>query len=172
MNLWHLTVWRTLQQNGVVKRINRTLMDKVHCMHSNAGLPKLFWAEAASTTCFLVNWSPSSVIDKKTRKEVWSSTPADFFNLKIFECPAYAHIDNGKLESIKYVFLGYKYGVKGYKLWCLETNKVIVSRDVIFDETAMLHDLPSKVSLDKVQQKSIAQMEFEILGSISIYHSV
>ncbi|KAG8498865.1 hypothetical protein CXB51_005704 [Gossypium anomalum] len=34
---------------------------------------------------------------------------------RIFGCPAYAHVDNGKLElrSIKCVFLGYKAGVKG-----------------------------------------------------------
>ena len=60
----------------------------------------------------------------------------------------------------------YKSSVKGYKLWCPETSKVIVSRDVIFDETVMLHDLPSKDSSDKIQQKSSAQVEFEILGPI------
>ncbi|KAL6340652.1 hypothetical protein AAG906_010560 [Vitis piasezkii] len=63
----------------------------------------------------------------KTPQEVWSSTPASYSNLKIFGCPAYAHVDNGKLEPrfIKCVFLGYKSGVKGYKLWCPEIKKVI-----------------------------------------------
>ena len=60
------------------------------------------------------------------------------------------------------MFLGYKFGVKGYKLWCPETSKIIVSRDVIFYETAMLHDLPSKDSYGKIQQESSAQVEFEI----------
>ena len=60
---------------------------------------------------------------------------------------------------MKYVFLGYKNGVKGYKLWCLETRKIIVSRDVIFYETAMLRDLPTNDSCDTSQKKSGMQVE-------------
>ncbi|KAG8497386.1 hypothetical protein CXB51_008630 [Gossypium anomalum] len=75
---------------------------------------------------------------------------------KIFGCPAYAHIDNGKLEprSIKCVFLGYKVGVKGYKLWCPGNRKVVISRDVVFDEIAMLPNLSLKDSSNKENQKT------------------
>ncbi|KAG8485974.1 hypothetical protein CXB51_019297 [Gossypium anomalum] len=81
---------------------------------------------------FLINRSPSISIEKKTPQEVWSGNPTNYSDLKIFVCPAYAHVDNGKLESrsIKCVFLGYKAGVKGYKLWCPENKKVVISRDV------------------------------------------
>ncbi|KAG8492522.1 hypothetical protein CXB51_009769 [Gossypium anomalum] len=110
-----LTVRHTPQQNSIAERMNRTIMEKVRCMLSNANLPKSFWAEAASTACFLINRSPSVAIEKKTPQEVWSGNPANYSDLKIFECPTYAHIDNGKLEprSIKCVFLGYKAGIKG-----------------------------------------------------------
>ncbi|KAG8472744.1 hypothetical protein CXB51_034629 [Gossypium anomalum] len=123
----HLTVRHTPQQNGIAERMNRTIMEKVRCMLSNANLPKSFWAEAASTACFLINRSPSVAIEKKTPQEVWSGNPANYSDLKIFGCPAYAHVNNGKLEprSIKCVFLGYKAGVKGYKLWCPENRKVV-----------------------------------------------
>ena len=45
-------------------------------------------------------------------------TPADYSQLKVFGCTAYAHVDNGKLEprAVKCLFLGYSSGVKGYKL--------------------------------------------------------
>ncbi|KAG8496965.1 hypothetical protein CXB51_008193 [Gossypium anomalum] len=43
----HLTVRHTSQQNGVAERMNRTIMEKVRCMLSNANLPKSFWAETA-----------------------------------------------------------------------------------------------------------------------------
>ncbi|KAG8498724.1 hypothetical protein CXB51_005090 [Gossypium anomalum] len=80
------------EQNGVAERMNRTIMEKVRCMLSNANLPKSFWAEAAaSTACFLINRSPSVAIEKKTPQEVWSGNPANYSDLKIFGCPAYAH---------------------------------------------------------------------------------
>ncbi|KAG8472564.1 hypothetical protein CXB51_034519 [Gossypium anomalum] len=74
---------------------------------------------------------------------------------KIFGCLAYTHVDNGKLEprSIKCVFLGYKAGVNGHKLWCPENRKVVISRDVVFDETAMLPNLSLKDSSNKENQK-------------------
>jgi len=86
---------------------------------SNDGLNKRFWAEAASTSCYLINCSPSIPLDKKTPIEVCSGSPADYSQLRVFGCIAYAHVDNGKLEPrvVKCIFIGYQHGVKGYKLW-------------------------------------------------------
>ena len=88
---------------------------------------------------------------------------ASYSDLNIFGCPAYAHVDNGKLEprSINCVFIGYKSSFKGYKLWCPETKKVIVNRDVIFYETSVFHDSPFRDSCDKEHQKSSTHVEFE-----------
>ena len=105
----------------------------------------------------MINWPLSVAIEKKTPQEVWSGNPTNYSDLKIFGCPAYAHVDNGKLEprSIKCIFLGYKAGVKGYKLWCPENRKVVISRDVVFDETAMLPNLSLKDSSNKENQKQV-----------------
>ncbi|KAG8493469.1 hypothetical protein CXB51_010771 [Gossypium anomalum] len=46
-------------------------------------------------------------------------------------------------------------GVKGYKLWCPENRKVVISRDVVFDETAMLPNLSLKDSSNKENQKQV-----------------
>jgi len=73
----HHTVRYTPQQNGVVERMNRTLLERAQCMLSNTGLSKCFWAEAVNTTCYLVNRSLSTAIDFKTPEEVWSGTPAN-----------------------------------------------------------------------------------------------
>ncbi|KAG8503196.1 hypothetical protein CXB51_001204 [Gossypium anomalum] len=152
--LWHMRLGymsENSMQNGIAERLNRTIMEKVRCMLSNANLPKSFWVEVASTAYFSINRSPSVAIEKKTTQEVRSGNPTNYSDLKIFGCPAYAHVDNGKLEprSIKCVFLGYKVGAKGYKLWCPENRKVVISRDVVFDETAMLPNLSLKDSSNK-----------------------
>ena len=62
--------------------------------------------------------------------------------MRVFDCTAYAYVDNGKLKprAIKCIFLGYKSSVKGYKLWNPQTKKVVIRRNVIFNESAMLHD--------------------------------
>ena len=93
-------------------------MERVHCMLSNSSLPKEFWAEATSAACYLVNRSLHTSLQFKTPEEVWSGNPADYSNLKVFGCPTYAHVNQGKLDlSARCIFLGYAYGVKGYRLW-------------------------------------------------------
>ena len=47
---------------------------------------------------------------------------------------------------MKCIFLGYKSSVKGYKLWCPETKKLVISKDVIFYETSMIRVLALKDS--------------------------
>ncbi|WVZ61696.1 hypothetical protein U9M48_011528 [Paspalum notatum var. saurae] len=157
----HYTIPHTPQQNGVAERMNRTIISRTRCMLSNAGLNKRFWAEATSTACYLINRSPSITLDKKTPIEVWSGSPADYSQWRVFGCTAYAHIDNGKLEprAIKCIFLGYQTGVKGYKLWNPQTQKVVLSRNVIFNETAMLSDNLSSDAPIEGQQKSSVQVE-------------
>ena len=46
------------QHNGVVERINRTIVEKVRSMLKLAKLPKPFWGEAVNTAVYLINRSP------------------------------------------------------------------------------------------------------------------
>ena len=49
----HRTCSEIPQQNGVAKRMNRTVLDKVRSMLKESGLPKRFWAEAMTTAYYL-----------------------------------------------------------------------------------------------------------------------
>nr|GEY55664.1 retrovirus-related Pol polyprotein from transposon TNT 1-94 [Tanacetum cinerariifolium] len=55
--LHQTSVARTLEQNGVVKRRNRTLVEAARTMLRAANVPLLFWAEAIATACFTQNRS-------------------------------------------------------------------------------------------------------------------
>ncbi|GJX73387.1 putative ribonuclease H-like domain-containing protein [Tanacetum coccineum] len=46
---------RTPQQNGVAERKNRTLIEAARTMLADSFLPNTFWAEAVSTTCYVLN---------------------------------------------------------------------------------------------------------------------
>ena len=111
------------------------------CMLSNAGLDKKFWAEAVSYASHLVNRLPSAAIGGKTPMEMWFGKHAqDYDSLRIFGCPAYYHVKDGKLDprARKAIFMGFKDGVKGFKLCNLEDKKFVCSRDVTFDEASMI----------------------------------
>jgi ATP-binding cassette subfamily B (MDR/TAP) protein 1 len=88
----------------------------------------------------LINRSSSIPLDKKTSIEVWSGAPTDYSQLRVFGCIPYAHVDNEKLEprTVKCVFLGYGLGVKAYELWNPETKMILMSKNVVFNETAIL----------------------------------
>ncbi|KAE8692398.1 hypothetical protein F3Y22_tig00110839pilonHSYRG00037 [Hibiscus syriacus] len=117
------------QQNVLAERMNRTLLERVRC--------------------------PSTAIGMKTPLEMWYGKPANYNNLKVFGCLAYAHIRQDKLEAraLRCIFIGYPHGTKGYKLWCMEPgqHKCIISRDVVFDESKManLHSYVTKNNVTK-----------------------
>jgi hypothetical protein len=92
--------------------------------------------------CYIINRSPRAALDGKVSEEVWTGQEVDNSLMRIFGCPTYLHIsseDRSKLDpkSKKCIFLGYEKGVKGYKLWDPVAQKVMISRDVIFDEKSM-----------------------------------
>jgi hypothetical protein len=129
----------TPQQNGVAERMNRTLIKKARSMIIGSGLGQEFWAEGVGITCYLVNRSPSSALDDKTPHEVWYGRKPSLQHLRVFGCDVYVHVPKENRSKMykkakKCIFIGYKDGVKGYKLWNLETKKTIYSRDVVFRE--------------------------------------
>nr|GEW93159.1 retrovirus-related Pol polyprotein from transposon TNT 1-94 [Tanacetum cinerariifolium] len=54
------SVARTPEQNGVVERPNRTIVEAARTMLSTAKIPLFFWAEAIATACFTQNHCVSS----------------------------------------------------------------------------------------------------------------
>jgi hypothetical protein len=152
--------------------MNMTFLEKVRCLLSNARLSRDFWAEAVNTACYLVNCSPSTAIDCKTPYEVWCDTLADYSFLKTFGCPAYCHVNDGKLDprSKKCIFLGYVDGVKGYRLWCSnpKSPKFIVNRDVVFDESSMLHLRKESIVYARKEKGSSKEVELQVEASQSV----
>jgi hypothetical protein len=92
------------------------------CMLSGVDLGKEFWVYAVGTACYLVNRSPSSVLDDKTPQEVWIGKKPSLTHLKVFGCDAYVHVPKKNKSKIdkkaeKCIVIRYKDGLKGYNLW-------------------------------------------------------
>ena len=76
---------------------------------------------------------------KQTPYEAWHARKPRVDHVRVFGCLAYAHVPSQhrpKLDSkaTKCIFIGYSPDSKAYRLVNPVTNKVITSRDVIFDE--------------------------------------
>nr|GEU97809.1 retrovirus-related Pol polyprotein from transposon TNT 1-94 [Tanacetum cinerariifolium] len=82
---------------------------------------------------------PSKSLDNKTLQEAWNGLKPTVSHLRVFRSIAYDHVSSQrrlKLDdrSDKHVFVGYDKQLKGYKLYNPVTRKVVVSRDMEFDE--------------------------------------
>jgi hypothetical protein len=102
--------------------MNIMLMDKARSMLSGAGLAQEFWAEAIKTARYLVNMYPLSTLVNMTPNEVWFGKNPLMTHLKVFGCDAFVHVPKEKRsnmdkKAVKCIFIGYKEGMKGYKIW-------------------------------------------------------
>jgi transposase InsO family protein len=129
----------THQQNGSAERKHRHIVDTGLALLAHAHVPLKFWDEAFLTATYLINRLPTRVIDNKCPLERLLNTPPNYSMLKIFGCACWPHLrayNNRKLafRSKECVFLGYSSLHKGYKCLDIESGRIYISRDVVFDE--------------------------------------
>ena len=87
------TVSSKARQNGIAKRMNRTLNEHARSMRINCGMPKTFWANVVSTVAYLINRGPSVPLGFKIPEEVWTKKELKYSHLRTFGCTAYVHVD-------------------------------------------------------------------------------
>nr|GFC54093.1 putative ribonuclease H-like domain-containing protein [Tanacetum cinerariifolium] len=75
---------RTPQQNGVAERKNRTLIDAARTMLADSKLPTMFWTEAVSTACYVLNRVSITNPHNKTPYELISGKLPQIGHLKPF----------------------------------------------------------------------------------------
>nr|GFB55067.1 retrovirus-related Pol polyprotein from transposon TNT 1-94 [Tanacetum cinerariifolium] len=93
---------RTPQQNGVIERRNRTLVEAARTMLTFANLPSFIWAEAIATACFTQN---RLIIHKRFDKipyELINKRKPNIKFFRVFRCRCYLlndYEDVGKLKA-------------------------------------------------------------------------
>ena len=87
-----LSMAYTPQQNGVVERKNRTVVEMAKAMLHGNGLPYYLWPEAVHTAIYLINRCPTRALGDKTPFEAYSGRKPGLAHLKIFGCVCYVHI--------------------------------------------------------------------------------
>ena len=103
-------------------------------------MPLKYWDQAFLATTYLINRTPSRVIDLQTPLERLFKMQADYGSLKIFGCACWPNLrpyNSHKLSfrSKQCVFVGYSNLHKGFKCLDVSSGRIYISRDVVFDES-------------------------------------
>jgi transposase InsO family protein len=138
----------TPQQNGVAERKNRHLLDVVRTLLIESSVPPKFWVEALTTATFLINRLPSQALNLESPYFRLYHHHPTYTNLHTFGCVCFMHLpppDRNKLsaQSIRCAFLGYSVTQKGYVCYDPTSNRVRVSRNVLFFENQWFFPMSS-----------------------------
>jgi hypothetical protein len=130
----------TSQQNGIAERKHRHLVETGLALLAQSHLSNTYWVEAFNTAIYLINRLPTTVLNDQSPFHVLLKQIPNYSLLRTFGCACYPLLRpyiNHKLmfRSKQCIFLGYSSNHKGYR--CLDplTNRVYLSRHVVFDES-------------------------------------
>lgn len=136
----HLTAPYSPQQNGVVERRNRTLLEMTRSILKAMNLPNYLWGEATRHATYLINRvATRSLTPAQTPYEVLRGRKPNLGHIRVFGCIGHVRteaVGRRKLDdrSKMLVHLGTEPGSKAYRFLDPTSRKIIVSRDVVFDE--------------------------------------
>ncbi|KAJ0454457.1 putative RNA-directed DNA polymerase [Helianthus annuus] len=144
----------TPQQNGVVERKHRHLLNTARALLFQSNLPLRYWSDCVLTAVYLINRLPTSVLNGRSPYEIVYGFKPSLVHLRNFGCLCFSTVlnESDKLayHADKCVLIGYSNVKKGYKLLCLDNKRVFYSRDVKFYETVY----PFKSVLNKSQNSN------------------
>nr|GEZ14281.1 hypothetical protein [Tanacetum cinerariifolium] len=133
------SVPRSPQQNDIVKRRNRTLMEAARTTLIFTKAPFFLWAEAIATACYTLNRSLINMLHGKTYYELLKGKKPDLKYFRVFGSLCYLtndYDDVGKLKAKEDmgIFVGYTPTKKAYHVYNKRTRKIQETIHVTFDE--------------------------------------
>jgi transposase InsO family protein len=112
----------TPQQNGVVERKNRTLMDMARTMLDEYKTPDRFWAEAINTACYSINRLYLHRILKKTSYELLTGKKPNVSYFRVFGSKCFILVKRGRKSKfapkvVEGFLLGYDSNTRAYRVF-------------------------------------------------------
>ncbi|CAL1376492.1 unnamed protein product [Linum trigynum] len=142
------------QQNGVVERKNRHVLELTRALLFRSGVPARFWVEAANTVVHLINRQITPVLDNSSPYQKLYSKLPDYGALRVFGCLCFVLLprkERHKLDpkTARCVFLGYSDRHKGYLCYDPEGQRLRIGYHVIFMENVMYYSTKKESSREE-----------------------
>jgi hypothetical protein len=130
----------TPQQNGIVERKNRTLLDMARTMLDEYKTLDRFWAEAINTASYSINRLYLHRILKKTPYKHLTGKKPNVSYFRVFGSKCFILIKRGRSskfapKAVEGCLLGYDLNTRAYRVFNKSTGLVEVSCDIVFNET-------------------------------------
>nr|GEZ54605.1 hypothetical protein [Tanacetum cinerariifolium] len=162
------SVARTPEQNGVVERRNRTLVEAARPMLSAAKVPLYFWAEVIATTCFTQNRSLVIPRHEKIPYHIIDDQKPSVKFFHIFGSLCYIVRDGENLDKMKEkgdacIFVGYSTQSRAYRVFNKRTRVIVKTIHVNFDELPqMASDHVSSDLAPKCQRMALEHVSLSL----------
>ncbi|GJS49118.1 putative ribonuclease H-like domain-containing protein [Tanacetum coccineum] len=136
----HKASSRTPQQNGVVERRNRTLIEAARTMLADSKLPTTFWAEAVNIACYVQNRVFVVKPHNKTPYELFYGRTRTLSFMRPFRCPVTIlntidHLGKFDGKADEGFFVGYSLNSKDFRVFNSRTKIVDENLHIRFSES-------------------------------------
>ena len=129
----------TPQQNGRVKRKHIHILNVARALLFQSKMPVKFWGKAITTETHVINMTPTKILQGISPYEVLFGVKPSYSSLRVFGSLCHVHRrdrDKDKFgeRSTRCAFVGYPFGKKAWRVYDLDNNVFLVSRDISFVE--------------------------------------
>jgi len=127
--------------------MNRTLVEDPQCLLQDLKLDNSFWGHAVLTTAHIHNRLPSRSHQNASPLAHWTGKEPGIGHVRVFGATTWVHVPKEKqrkldAKSEKWILIGYQEeaGSKVYRLYNEDKKTVILSRNIITDESSVAPD--------------------------------
>ena len=160
----------TSQQNGRAERKHRHILDSVRAQLLSASCPEKFWGEATLTAVHTINCLPTLVLGNLSPFERLHGKPPPYSYLKPFGCTCFVLLPSHERTKLQprarlCCFLGYGLEHKGYRCWDPISNRLRISRHVVFWEHTTFSSLSKFSDTHTVSPSFFTEPSVELFPS-------
>lgn len=115
-------------------------MEMTRSILKHMTIPNYLWGEAVRHVTYIINRAATKALNFATPYEVYKGRKPNVAHIRFFGCIEYAKSTKPNVKKLDdrikvLVHLGTEPGSKAYRMFDPTTQRIIVSRDVVFDET-------------------------------------